>query len=187
MAVGRLLERGRSFNPYDYKNERFRLDNHVSDLWASVAIFCLTFPNRSDSSTLLEQAVPELRWQQQNVIGSDGGYPDGTRYQGNELRIMLPVAFACRQAGKRSESRVGCQFDFFASSELQNMVLYMAKLQTPPDKSVHVLSITKKNYRGCRQANSISVTLKTDIGLITKTGFCKFGTNFDISLRLMVC
>jgi hypothetical protein len=133
MAAARLMERGDSFNPYDYMSDRFRADNWNSDRLVAVGMFALTFPDDARSAGWREHAVTEMTWQLEHALLPDGAWAEGTRYQGAVLRAMVPFAHALRRNGGP---------DFFTHPRFKAMFESMIQLQTPSIDMLGGVSLT---------------------------------------------
>ncbi|MDC0935040.1 heparinase II/III family protein [Pirellulales bacterium] len=127
LAVTRLMERGTSFNPYDYYLPRFRVDNWTTDRIASVGMFALTFPAHPSSESWLKHALDECRWQLKHALLPDGAWPEGTRYHGAVLRALIPFAWAL----KRNQD-----VDLFAEERFRSMFESLVHVQTPRDATL---------------------------------------------------
>lgn len=127
LAAARLMERGTSFNPYDYYLPRFRVDNWTTDRIAAVGMFALTFPEHPLSGSWLKHAVDECRWQLNHALLPDGAWPEGTRYHGAVLRALIPFAWAL----KRNHD-----VDLFADQRFKSMFESLIHVQTPRDATI---------------------------------------------------
>ena len=127
LVATRLMERGKSFNPYDYYLDRFRVDNWNSDRFAAVGLFAMTFPNNPLSKQWLAHSVKEFNWHMENALLPDGTWPEGTRYQGAVLRGLIPFAYALKNQGV---------VDPFKNSGFRGMFESLTHLQTPRDKTL---------------------------------------------------
>lgn len=123
MVVSRLMERGDSFNPYDYLGERFRCDNWNTDRFVAVGMYALTFPDHENSQAWLNHAVEEMTWQLDHTLLPDGAWPEGTRYHGAVLRSMIPFAYALRR---------NAGIDFFERPRFKGMFESLLHVQTLP-------------------------------------------------------
>ncbi len=127
-AAARCMERGNSFNPYDYYlHDEMRVSNTNTDRLAAVGMFALTFPDHPDADAWLDHVVTEIRWQLDNAVLADGLFLEGTRYHGAVLRQIVPFAFAL----KRHQG-----IDLFAHPQMKQMFEVLIQLQTPPDSTV---------------------------------------------------
>ncbi len=132
-VTARLMERGDSFNPYDYMSDRFRPDNWNSDRMAAVGMFALTFPTYPESEAWLRHATEEVIWQLEHTLLPSGAWPEGTRYQGAVLRAFVPFAAALR---RNSET------DLFQHPRFKDLLRTLADIRTPPIRTVGGASLT---------------------------------------------
>ncbi len=123
----RLMEREKTFNPYDYLSSRFRGDNWNVDRVMAVGMFALTFPDDPQSVPYLDHAVEELTWILEHTLLPDGAWVEGTRYHGAVLRSIIPFAYALKR---------NSNIDFFAQSSFKSMLESLIRLQTPKDATV---------------------------------------------------
>lgn len=122
VAVQRLMERGASFNPYDYQSDRYLPDNWNTDRFAAVGLFALAFPEHANSAEWLEHARVQFEWQLDHALLPDGAWPEGTRYHGAVLRGLLPFVVALQRSGGR---------DYFADRRFKAMLESYLRLQSP--------------------------------------------------------
>ncbi len=136
MGMSRLMERGETFNPYDYRlptnnmwSESYllRMDNYNSDRVMALGMFALTFPTHPSSENWLAHALEEFDWQMDNSRMPDGSWKEAPRYHGAVLRCFVPFAYAL----KRNK-----EINLFEDKRFKAMFESLIHYQTPRDATV---------------------------------------------------
>jgi len=141
-AMTRLMERGETFNPFDYhlpKNNQWsrsyllRMDNYNSDRVMALGLFALTFPRHPRSEQWLTHALEEFDWQMENSRMPDGSWKEYPRYHGAVMRGFVPFAYAL----KRNKS-----INLFEDKRFKAMFEALIHYQTPRDRTVGGVALT---------------------------------------------
>ena len=136
LCASRLMERGQTFNPYDYWDMSvtsphpgywYRMDNYNTARYSAIGMFALTFPDNPESSGWLAHAIDEFNWQLDNSVMDDGFWSEGSRYHGDVLRHLLPFAYALKRTNG---------IDMFANQRFKAMFEALIHYQTPLDATM---------------------------------------------------